>query len=127
MDWDTVSTIITFVISLVSPHWSFFASAIILGMLGEVSKNLVLGPKNEKVKRSKFQEIYKKTLTVHPIFVGGIVGYILFRTFDGMLYLALSGAISSAFYKFLKKIYPDVVRGFRTKFSRFMGFHRQSD
>lgn len=114
MDWDKI-------MALAEAHWSFFATALILGVVGEVWKGLVLGSDNEKVANNRFTKLYKKTLAIHPIISGAILGFALSPTFTSVLYFALSGAVSGTLYSLLKSVRPEVAKALRRKVASFGG------
>lgn len=124
MDWDKI-------IALLSLHWPFLAVAFILGIVGEVIKGIVLGSGDEQIVHGKYAKWYKKTLPLHPIVSGAILGLVLSTTIpdivmsggviSSVLYFAVSGAISSTFYNLLKLLYPHFVSALRRWIAKLFG------
>jgi hypothetical protein len=111
------------ILAILGAHWAFFTVAFIIAVVGEVMKVLVLGPK--KKEHVGWRSVYEKTLPLHPIVVGGLLGVYLSaivpvevsggQVVASVLYFALSGLLSSWLYQATKKIYPDVIRYIRNK------------
>lgn len=112
-------------LAILTSHWPFLAVALILGILGEVMKGLILGSDNKKVSESLFAYFYKKTLALHPIFAGALMGAVLSATIpdvvmtgglvSSVLYFAVSGALSNTIYSLLKSLRPEITKTLRNK------------
>ena len=63
-------------LSVLASHWAFFAVALIIAVVGEVIKGLVLGD-DKATTGSGWRSVYKKTLPLHPVIVGGLLGVYL--------------------------------------------------
>jgi hypothetical protein len=124
MDFDKILTI------LVS-HWAFLAVAIILAIIGEVSKGIVLGEDKSNADKNLFTKLYTKTLPLHPIIAGALLGLALSATvpdfvmtggmIGSVLYFAVSGALSSTIYNILKIIKPQIVSALRVWIANLAG------
>lgn len=102
-------------------HWAFVAVAIILAVVGQVVKTLVVGS-NKKQDLIGWKDVFIKTLPLHPVLAGGILGLALDATIPeslmtggtigSVLYFALAGAASSWIYNTLKGIMPTIINRF---------------
>lgn len=127
MDWDVILTIASHVVL----HWPFLAVAILLGLTGEVVKGLVLGEDSKAAEKSKFLTLYKRTLRLHPVIAGALLGLVLSATLpdvvltggitSSMLYFSLSGAVSGVVYDILKSLYPELTKALRKKIAVWAG------
>jgi hypothetical protein len=124
MDFDKVIAILT-------GHWPFLAVAIILAFIGEVIKGLILGKDKSEMRDNAFTRFYAKTMPLHPIVTGALLGLVLSTTIpdvvltggvvSSILYFALSGALSSSIYNLLKSLRPHVAQALRNKIASAAG------
>jgi hypothetical protein len=114
------------VFSAIYLNWPFAAVAIILAVVGEVIKSFVVG--NRKKDQLKgLRLVYHKTIPIHPVLAGGLLGGALSATIpeelssgglvSSVLYFALAGACSTWFYNSVKKILPNFVESVQKKLS----------
>lgn len=109
-----------FLISVLTLNWAFIAVAFILGLVGEVVKSLVVGAKD-----SRFKSLFLRTLPLHPVIAGGLLGCVLFVTVPeviavsglvgSVLYFAASGALSTWIYSTLKSLAPKISKALQAK------------
>lgn len=102
-------------------HWAFVAVAVILALVGQVVKTLVVGS-NKKQELVGWKDVFVKTMPLHPVVAGGILGLVLDAaipeslvtggTMGSVLYFALAGAASSWIYNTLKGIMPTIIGRF---------------
>lgn len=111
------------VFSLIYLNWPFVAVAVILAIVGEVVKSIVI--KGQKTDQIGLKGLFVRTLPLHPVIAGGLLGLVLSATIpeelatggtvSSILYFALSGALSTWIYNFLKKLFPDFSQAVRTR------------
>lgn len=90
-------------------HWPFFASALVLAMVMQVWKNTVLT--EAKVKKSKLVAFGHKTLPLHPVVLGSLLGLVpkipVSPGIEGwsgkMLYFAAAGVLSTWIFKVIQQ------------------------
>lgn len=114
------------VFSTIYLNWPFAAVAIILAVVGEVVKSLVIGNK-KKEGLSGARLVFSKTMPIHPVLAGGLLGLTLSATVpeelasggpvSSILYFALAGACSTWFYNSVKKILPNFVESVQQRLS----------
>ena len=88
---------------LILPHWPFFAWLVCAMMIGQVMKSAVW-TKERAYAKGKMQSVYwwgYKTLAIHPVMSGAVLGCIWREPEEGMTklpaciaYFALAGACS---------------------------------
>jgi hypothetical protein len=115
--WDKIVAVLTM-------NWSFLAVALILGLTGEVIKAVVIGDDKEEAKKVAWKALFIKTLPIHPVIVGGLLGLVLvsllpefvgITTIASILYYALAGLFSSWVYNAIKSLFPDAIKFARQK------------
>lgn len=128
MDSDFILQLLEKFASFALMHWAFLAFAVILAITGQVIKSFVLGNrKKEEIKGWRL--VYSKSMRVHPILTGAAAGPVLYTLMPeslesggligSVLYFALSGAISSWLYDFLREFSKDIIPTIRNLISRF--------
>lgn len=115
--WDKIVAVLTM-------NWSFLAVALILGLTGEVIKAVVIGDDKDAAKKIAWKALFIKTLPIHPVIVGGLLGFVLvsllpefvgITTVASILYYALAGLFSSWVYNAIKSLFPDAIKFARQK------------
>jgi len=115
--WDKIATILT-------ANWSFLAVALILGLIGEVSRSVVVGDDEEAAKKIFWKSIFIRTQPLHLLTIGGLLGLVLgalVPTFvaggvtGSVLYFALAGALSTGVYHIAETAAPEIVIWVRGK------------
>lgn len=107
-------------LAILAANWSFVAVALILGLVGEVIKSVVVGDDKEAAKKIRWKSLFIKTLPLHPVVIGGLLGVVLFATLPeviavgglmgSVLYFAASGALSTWLYSALKGLAPKLTK-----------------
>jgi len=96
---------------MILPHWPFFAWLITAMVIGQVMKTAVW-TKERALQKGRWQPLFYwayKTLALHPVLSGALVGVAWREPEEGMTklpaciaYFALAGACSVFAYEFLK-------------------------
>jgi len=96
---------------LILPHWPFFAWLVCAMMIGQVMKSAVW-TKERAYAKGKMQSVYwwgYKTLAIHPVMSGAVLGCIWREPEEGMTklpaciaYFALAGACSVFAFEMLR-------------------------
>lgn len=94
--------------------WSFIAVAVILAIVGQVMKAVVFGKNESQALKTPWKRTFKQTMPLHPVLAGGLLGFMLTESVPEIvksgghgapvLYFALSGALSTWIYNFVKRI-----------------------
>lgn len=115
--WDKIVTILT-------ANWSFLAIALILGLIGDVAKNVVNGDDPEAAKKVVWKSIFIRTQPLHLTLAGALLGLILSPlappfvgagVVGSVLYYALSGAVSTFLFHIAETAAPEIMQYIRTK------------
>jgi nitrate reductase NapE component len=113
------------ILAILGENWSFFAVALLLGLFGEVIKSFVIGDNKEKAKKNVWKRFYIKTLPIHPVLSGALLGLFLSTVIpeaissggvvSSVLYFSASSVISTWLYMTLKSISPAAAKMLQNK------------
>jgi hypothetical protein len=102
--------IVKFVTDSLLPHWPFLTTLVIFMMIGQVVKTVVF-PRSGHLTRTPLWLFWwgRKTLPLHPILCGALLGVLWRSPEPGITslpasigYFAMAGALSVWAYEFLK-------------------------
>lgn len=119
------------ILAIITTNWAFIAVAFILGLIGEVIKSIVINGNKEKALTVKWKFVFIKTLPIHPIVAGALLGLLLFTTVPSfvvttglggsVLYFAAAGALSTWVYSMLKSLAPKITKALQKKLTTTIG------
>ena len=101
-----------FINNQVLPHWPFVAAMVIFMIVGQVTKTSVFPKEGWKTRKPVWLFWWgRKTLALHPVFAGVVLGLVwrepeagLEKIIESCSYFAGSGALSVWCYEILKGI-----------------------
>jgi len=112
------------IIAIITANWSFLAIALILGLIGDVTKQVVNGDDPEAAKKVLWKSIFIRTQPLHLTLGGALFGLILTPLappfvgaglVGGVLYYALAGALSTFVFHIAETAAPELMQYVRVK------------
>lgn len=112
------------IVALLTANWSFLAIALILGLIGDVTKNVVAGDDEEAAKKILWKSIFIRTQPLHLTLIGALLGLVLSPLappFVGagivgsVLYYSLAGAVSTFLFHIAETAAPEIMQYIRVK------------